>query len=161
MSSSGNSEQSSEETEHRSFLWKARGGPMSSVATAQSLTRELADMLAPRDGWKAQVSAVHRRLTDKKFAFADPNLSWNRVKSWLYAEARRVDYHHVRALEELRALEEARRERLKLAATANRLAALLAAEGAPLDGRQMRALGRLAGTLDSAGIGAADGGAAR
>jgi len=125
---------------------------MSSVATAQCLTKEIGQIMAPGGGWKSQISAVYNGLVDERFPLRLEALTWNRVKSWFYGEARTAEYHEVQALKELKALEEARRERLKLAATANRLAALLAAEGAPLDGRQIRALGRLSGALDRAGI---------
>lgn len=121
---------------------------MSSVATARDLTLNIGEICAPGGGWKAQISAVHAGLTDKKFPRRLEGLKWNRVKSWFYGEARRADYDEILALQELRAIEEAKRARLKLAATANILAAHLAAEGAPLDSNQMRALGRLAGTLD-------------
>lgn len=146
------SESSSEFSESCSEPERYGGRLMSSVAIAQNHTKALADMLAAGSGWKAQVTAVYAGLTDRRFARRLEKLTWNRVKSWLYGEARTVDHLEIMALQELRAIEEARRERLKLAATASRLAALLAAEGAPLDGRQMRALGRLAGALDRAGV---------
>lgn len=126
---------------------------MSSVATVQSLTKELGDILAPGEKWKRQISAVHRALTSDRFEHALTGLKWSRVKTWFYGEARRVNYEEVVALRELRAIEGARNARLKLAATANVLAAHLAAEGAPLDSRQMRALGRLAGAVDLSGSG--------
>lgn len=125
---------------------------MSSVALAQKHSRELGKLLAPDQGWKAQVSAIHRALTREQFEWKLEKLTWNRVKSWLFAEARRVDYEEVRALEELRAEQEARRAKLKLAATANMLAAHLAAEGTPLDSDQIRALGRISGGMDLSGV---------
>lgn len=155
MFGSGNSEQPSKVSEFHSEAQKRRGGLMSSVATAQSLTKEIGDILAPGEKWKRQISAVHRALTSDHFEHALTGLTWSRVKTWFYGEARRVNYEEVVALRELRAIEEARRARLKLAATANILAAHLAAEGAPLDSHQMRALGRLAGSVDLSGSGAA------
>lgn len=155
MSGSGNSEQPSEISEFHSEPRRLGGGLMSSVATAQSLTHDLGDILAPGEKWKRQISAVHRGLTSDKFEHALVGLKWSRVKAWFYGEARRVNYEEVVALRELRAIEEARRARLKLAATANILAAHLAAAGAPLDGDQMRALGRLAGPMDLPGSGVA------
>lgn len=125
---------------------------MSSVALAQKHSRELGKMLAPGEGWKRQVSALHRALTNRDFEWRLENLTWNRVKSWLFAEARRVDYEEMHALQELRAEQEARRARLKLAATANMLAAHLAAEGAPLDSHQVSALCRIASTLGISGV---------
>ena len=142
-------------SEHSEFCSEAmtRGRRiMSSVALAQEHSRALGKMLAPDEGWKRQVSALHRALTSRDFAWRLENLTWNRVKSWLFAEARRVDYEEMRALKELRAEQEARRARLKLAATANLLAAHLAAEGAPLDCHQVRALGRIAGALGVSGV---------
>lgn len=127
---------------------------MSSVATAQGLTLAIGELAAPGGNWKSQISAVYAGLTDPKFSHQLKDLTWNRVKSWFYGEARTADYYEVIALQELRAIEEAKRARLKLAATANILAAHLAAEGAPLDSHQMRALGRLAGSLDLSGSGA-------
>ncbi|RWH31623.1 hypothetical protein [Mesorhizobium sp.] len=159
MTGSGISEQRSETSEFHSEVRRCGGGPMSSVATAQNLTQDIGALLAPGEKWKRQISAVHRALTSDKFEYALPKLKWSRVKAWFYGEARRVNYEEVVALRELRAIEGARHARLKLAATANILAAHLAAEGTPLDSRQMRALGRLAGTLDLSGSGATDGGA--
>jgi hypothetical protein len=153
MIGSGNSEQPSELSEIHSETRRPGGGLMSSVATAQSLTHDLGDILAPGGNWKRQISAVHRGLTSDKFEHALTGLTWSRVKTWFYGEARRVNYEEVVALRELRAIEGARHARLKLAATANILAAHLAAEGAPLDSHQMRALGRLAGALDLSGSG--------
>lgn len=155
MFSSDFSEQSSENSEFYSEARRQSGGLMSSVAPAQTLTRDLGEILAPGEKWKGQVSAVHRALTSPSFHHSLRSLTWSRVKSWFYAEARRVDYNEVIALQELKALEEARRAKLKLAATANLLAIHLAAEGTPLDSRQMRALSRLAGQMDSAGTGGA------
>ncbi|TGP28233.1 hypothetical protein EN875_032265 [Mesorhizobium sp. M2D.F.Ca.ET.232.01.1.1] len=126
---------------------------MSSVATAQGLTHEIANLRAPGAGWKDQISAVYAGLTDKKFPSRLEKLTWYRVKSWFYGEARTANYHEVLALQDLRAIEEAKLARLKLAATANILAKHLAAAGAPLDSNQMRALGRLAGPLDLSGSG--------
>lgn len=153
MFGSGISEQPSETLETRSKVRRLGGGLMSSVATAQSLTKEIGDILAPGEKWKRQISAVHRALTSDKFEHALTGLTWSRVKTWFYGEARRVNYEEVVALRELRAIEGARHARLKLAATANILAAHLAAEGAPLDSHQMRALGRLAGSVDLSGSG--------
>lgn len=153
MFSSDISESRSEDSEFRSEASTRGGRSMSSVSLAQQHSRELGRMLAPHQGWKGQVSAIHRAITNPDFEWRLETLTWNRVKSWLFAEARRVDYEEMRALEELRAEQEARRAKLKLAATANLLAAHLAAEGAPLDGHQMRALGRLAGALDLPGNG--------
>lgn len=145
------SESRSEDSEFCSEA-SARGRrTMSSVALAQEHSRELGKLLAPHQGWKAQVTAIHRAITSPGFEWRLENLTWNRVKSWLFAEARRVDYEEICALKELRAEQEARRARLKLAATANLLAAHLAAEGTPLDCNQMRALGRIAGGLDLSG----------
>ncbi|MBE1208145.1 hypothetical protein [Aminobacter carboxidus] len=153
MNGSDLSESSSERSELFSERRCQGGRIMSSVAIAQGLTRDIAGIIAPNGNWKDQISAVYEGLTNKEFSHRLKDLTWNRVKSWFYGEARRADYHEVLALQELRAIQEARRAKLKLAATANILAAHLAAEGAPLDGHQMRALGRLAGALDLSGTG--------
>lgn len=149
------SETSSQESERFSVISENRSEPashggrrMSSVAIAQGLTIEIGKLVAPSGNWKKQISAVYAGLTDEKFPYRLKDLTWNRVKSWFYGEARRADYEEILALQELRAIEEARRARTKLATTAHILAAHLAAEGAPLDSNQMRALGRLSGTLD-------------
>ena len=125
---------------------------MSSVALAQKHSRELGNLLAPHEGWKRQVSAIHRAITRPEFQWRLEGLTWNRVKSWLFAEARRINYEELRALEELRAEQEAHRAKLKLAATANMLAAHLAAEGAPLDSHQISALCRIACSLGVSGV---------
>ncbi|WP_378952185.1 hypothetical protein [Mesorhizobium sp. ANAO-SY3R2] len=117
---------------------------MQSLADVKCITRELGDMLAPHRGWQEQVSAVHRELTKNEFAWSIPGLSWNRVKAWFYGEARRIDYEHMVALKELKATQEARREHLEFLAATNRMAALLAAEGASLSGAQLEALQRVA-----------------
>lgn len=118
---------------------------MSSLASVQPLTRELGGLLAPGQGWKQQVSAVHRELTKPSFASCLEALTWNRVKTWFFGEARRIDFEEVVALRELKALEEAKREQREFIATTNRLAAALAAEGASLSRVQMEALARIAG----------------
>ncbi|RWM29446.1 hypothetical protein [Mesorhizobium sp.] len=126
--------------------FRSRGQRMSSVAAVRPLTREIGKLLAPDAGWQQQVTAVHRRLTDGEFEWhLEPkDLTWNRVKTWFFGEARRVDFEEVVALRELKALEEARRDHRNFIATTNRLAAALAAEGASLSRVQMEALARIA-----------------
>lgn len=119
---------------------------MSSVAAAHQLTRGVGDLLAPASSAKVKLDVIYRELSKRV-----PDISRRRVRALFFGEAARVDYDEMRALEELRAEQEARRARLKLAATANLLAAHLAAEGAPLDSNQMRALGRIAGGVDLSG----------
>lgn len=119
---------------------------MSSVAIAHELTRDVGEMLAPSSSGKVKLDLIYRELS--KWL---PRISRRRVRALFFGEAARVDYEEMHALKELRAEEEARRARLKLAATANLLAAHLAAEGAPLDSNQMRALGRIAGALGVSG----------
>ncbi len=118
---------------------------MSSVTLAQELTLELGALLAPEGNWKRRVSAVHAGLVDERFPLRLESLKWSRVKTWFYGEVRRVDHHEVVALQELKALREAQREHREFIATTNRLAAFLAAEGEALTGKQMAALGRIAG----------------
>lgn len=119
------------------------GRKMSSVAAAHELTRSLGELLAPSMPAKIKLDKVYRELTKRL-----PTVTRRRVRALFFAEVARVDYEEVRALEEMHAEQETRRARLKLAATAHMLADHLAAEGAPLDGNQMRALSRLAGALD-------------
>lgn len=121
----------------------AGGCAMSSVATAQSLTRGLAVTLSPNGNWKDQVSAIYRELIRPDFPIRLEKLTWNRVKSWLYGEARVIAWEEMRALEELRAIEEARRETREFAAFTNRLAIALAREGASLNRKQMAVLERI------------------
>lgn len=120
---------------------------MSSVATAHQLTRGVGDLLAPTSSAKVKLDVIYRELAKRL-----PDLTRRRVRALFFGEAARVDYEEMRALEELRAEQEARRAKLKLAATANLLAAHLAAEGAPLDSNQVRALVRISGGLDLSGI---------
>jgi hypothetical protein len=119
---------------------------MTSIAAAQKLTRGVGDLLAPTAPAKVKLGAIYRELSKRL-----PDISHRRVRALFFGEAARVDYEEMRALEELRAEQEARRARLKLAATANVLAAHLAAEGAPLNSNQIRALGRISGGMDLSG----------
>ncbi|AMS41196.1 hypothetical protein [Aminobacter aminovorans] len=148
-------------SESRSEHGDAGERSMSSVVRTQLLTRDVAKILAPHQGWKKQVSAVHNALTNKKFEQRIEDLTWNRVRSWFFGEARRVDYEEVIALQELKAVEEAKRARRELGETIDRLEALLTAPAAGLGGEEVRELGRLAGALDRAGIKAAGDGDAR
>lgn len=120
---------------------------MSSVATAHELARGVGDLLAPAASGKVKLDLIYRELAKRL-----PEISRRRVRALFFGEVARVDYEEVRALEELRAEQEARRAKLKLAATANMLAAHLAAEGTPLDSDQIRALGRIAGGMDLSGV---------
>lgn len=124
---------------------------MSSAAIAHELARDVGDLLAPASSGKVKLDLIYRELTKRL-----PQISRRRVRALFFGEAARVDYDEMRALKDLRAEQEARRAKLKLAATANLLAAHLAAEGAPLDSHQVRALVRIAGGLDlSRDVGAA------
>lgn len=120
---------------------------MSSVATAHELARGVGDLLAPAASGKVKLDLIYRELAKRL-----PEISRRRVRALFFGEVARVDYEEVRALEELRAEQEARRAKLKLAATANMLAAHLASEGTPLDSDQIRALGRIAGGMDLSGV---------
>jgi hypothetical protein len=117
---------------------------MSSVAQVQPLTRELGGLFAPNQGWKVQVSAIHRKLIDPNFEWAIRDLTWSRVKKWFFGEHSRIDFDHMVALRELKALEEAKREHQTFIAATTKMAALLAAEGASLSRAQMDALARIA-----------------
>lgn len=157
MSSSDLSGMRSQISESCSEPLRAGGRIMSSVATTYKLSRELGKIVAPDGGWKDQVKAIHTRLTDEKFEHRLENLTWNRVRSWFFGENRRADYEEVVALQELKALEEARRARHELSSTIIRLEALLAAPVETLDCDHKRDLGRLARALDRAGIKAFEG----
>ena len=148
MDDSEFSEFRSEISEFYSDVRTGGGRIMSSVAAAKFHTRALAEMLAPNGNWKEQVNAIHRRLADPKFPVQIERLTWSRVKSWLFGEARRIDWEKIKALEELRAAEEARRDRREFTAHTNRMAALLASQGASLTGEQMAVLARLQSRSD-------------
>ena len=145
------------------------GGIMSSVtATITSETRTprqiiqtVGDLLAPNVPAKSQFAPIMRALIKYVPDQFQKRVTERRVRGIFNGDARRVEWYEVKALLEVEAIEEARRAKLKLAATAKILAAHLAAEGAPLDGHQMRALGRLAGALDLSGNVPGAGGDAR
>ncbi|MGX9145898.1 hypothetical protein [Mesorhizobium sp. 128a] len=155
-------------------LTKAHGGPrsgggiMSSVANAYSadnrsprdVIRDVGELLLPKAPARYQYEPIYKRLLKAVPEKFRGKVTPRRVRAIYNDDARRVEWYEVKALLAIEALEEARRARLKLAATANRLAALIAAEDATLDGEERRELGRLAGALDRAGI-KADGGDAR
>lgn len=125
---------------------RARGARMSaSLADAKTLTRELGELLAPGGGWQQQVSAIHRKLISPHFPWAVGDVTWSRVKTWFYGEARRIDYDHMVALKELKAAEEAQRAHEHFRASTSLVAAALAAEGTSLTCEQMEALERVAG----------------
>lgn len=136
------------------------GGVMSSVAVAyrtedrspRDVIRAVGELLAPKSPARLQYEPIYRMLVKFVPDSFRQKVTPRRIRAIYNDDARRVEWYEVKALLEIEALEEARRERLKLAATANRLAALLAAEDAALDGEERRALGRLAGALDRAGI---------
>lgn len=140
MPDSNLSEFRSEVSESRS-----QGRRVNSVAAVRPLTREIGDLLAPNEGWQQQVTAVHRKLTDKKFDWCLENLTWNRVKTWFFGEARRVDFDELTALRELKAREEALREHQQFVAITHKLVVAMAAEGAAFSGAQVAALARIAG----------------
>jgi len=143
MSSSDLSEKASESLESFSEPSGKGGRFMTSVSTAQDITLELSEMLAPNEGWKKQISAVYSGLTDPKFAHRLDKLTWSRVKTWFYGQARQVLWEEMRALEELRALEEARHEQKEFDAATHRLAVALASEGASFTRAQLAALERI------------------
>ncbi len=130
---------------------------MSSVTEARNLTESIGELLAPNMPAKVKYDLIYRELSKLLSKDIRERFTKRRVRSLHNGEVRRVDYEEMRALKELQALEEARHERLKLAATANRLAVLLAKEGAPLDRRQLAALRRLAGGSNCSGASGAVG----
>jgi hypothetical protein len=144
------------------------GGIMSSVAIAYSgedrsprdVIRAVGELLLPKMPARMQYGKIYSELLKRVPKPFTEKVTPRRVRAIYNDDARRVEWYEMKALLEIEALEEARRARLKLAATANRLAALIAADDAALDGEERRELGRLAGALDRAGI-KAIGGTAR
>lgn len=140
---------------------RRNGGIMSSVAAAftsesrspRQIIQAVGDLLAPNVPAKSRFAPILRALI--KFVPEEfrVRVTERRIRGIYNGDARRVEWYEVKALLEVEAHEEARRAKLKLAATANILAAHLAAAGAPLDSHQMRALGRLSGALDIPGTG--------
>ncbi|GAA2887878.1 hypothetical protein GGQ99_004756 [Aminobacter niigataensis] len=137
------------------------GGIMSSVTAAftaekrspRQIIQAVGDLLAPNVPAKSQFAPILRALIKFVPQEYHKRVTERRVRGIYNGDARRVEWYEVQALLDIEATEEARRAKLKLATTAHILAAHLAAEGAPLDGHQMRALGRLAGALDLSGTG--------
>ncbi|TIS37541.1 hypothetical protein [Mesorhizobium sp.] len=137
---------------------KAASDVMSSVVATirlddrspREVIRAVGRLLAPGMPAKAYFEKIRaelrRRLPD------DCDVTERRVRAIHDGDARRVDWIEMKALLEIEALEEAKRARKELAATAIRLAALLKAEGPLLDGDEIRALGELSGAMDRAGI---------
>jgi hypothetical protein len=140
---------------------KAGSGVMSSVAatirlddrTPREVIRSVGRLLAPGVPATSYFDKIRREL--RKRLPNDMDVTERRVRAIHDGEARRVAWEEMKALLEIEALEEAKRARRELAATANRLAALIEAEDPLLDGGERRALGRLAGAMDRAGIEAA------
>jgi hypothetical protein len=130
---------------------------MTSTGKAKAIVRELGDLLAPHQGWKRQVSAVHAALISERFDDRIEQLTWNRVKAWFYGEARRVDFDEMVSLKNLKASEEAKCEHRKFLEETGRLAKLLALEGAALDRNQVAALARIS-RRSAALVGANDAG---
>lgn len=130
---------------------------MSSVAEARSITEAIGSLLAPEMPAKVKYDRIYRELIKILPEDLRRSFTKRRVRSLHNGEARRINYEEMCALKELRAIEEARHEQLKLAATANKLAILLAKEGAPLDSRQLAALRRLAGNANCSGASKAAG----
>lgn len=147
-------------------LAKAHGGPrlgggvMSSVAIASSaddrsprdVIRDVGELLLPKKPARLQYGKIYSELLKRVPSAFSKKVTPRRVRAIYNDDARRVEWYEMKALLEIEALEEARSARLKLAATANRLAALIATDDAALDGEERRELGRLAGALDRAGI---------
>lgn len=128
---------------------RAGDGIMSSVAVAHDHTRALAGIIAPDLSAKVKLERLYRALNA---AFPEiGSFTRRRVRALFFGEARRIDHDEMQALEALRAVEEARREHRAFVADTNRMAAILAAEGAPLDGRQIEIIRRAHGGMDRAG----------
>jgi hypothetical protein len=131
---------------------------MSSVAASiriddrspRDVMRAVGKLLAP--GMPAKSYFEKIRVALRMRLPEDFDVSERRVRAIHDGDARRVDWVEMKALLEVEALEEAKRARKELAATAIRLAALVEAEGSLLAGEEIRALGRLSGAMDRAGI---------
>lgn len=143
-----------------SLALRQTGGKMSSVAvplrtekrSPREVIRAVGELLVPHSPARLQYEPIYRMLIKVVPDSSRVKVTPRRVRAIYNDDAKRVEWYEVKALLEIEALEEARRARLNLAATANRLAALLTAEDAALDGEERRELGRLAGALDRAGI---------
>jgi hypothetical protein len=125
---------------------------MSSVATAQALTRDIGELLAPRMPAKVQIEMVYRELVKRRQKFTR-----RRVRAFFFGENARFDYEELLAIEELRAEEELKRARRQFAASAIVLAAHHEQAGETVARDSLLELGRRHGALDLS----RDGGAAR
>lgn len=123
---------------------RAEGGRlMSSVVAAQQITRTLADMIAPEMPGKVKIDRLYRVLTNRV-----PTMSRRRVRALFFAEAARIDYDEMRALEELRAEEELRHARRQFAASAIVLATHHAKVGETVARDELLEISRRHGALD-------------
>lgn len=123
---------------------RQRGGRiMSSVAAAHELTRGLGDLLAPDMPAKVKLDRLYRELTKRL-----PKVTRRRVRALFFAEVARIDYEEMSALKELRAEEELKRAKRRIAQDANILAAHHVEAGTPLDSDIVVALGALARLVD-------------
>ncbi|TIT39616.1 MAG: hypothetical protein E5W76_18875 [Mesorhizobium sp.] len=135
-------------------------GIMSSVAGAFSgedrsprdVIRAVGELLLPKKPARLQYGPIYSALLKRVPQAFRKKVTPRRVRAIYNDDARRVEWYEMKALLDIEALEEARRARLKLAATANRLAALLTAEDSALDSEERRELSGLARALDRAGI---------
>lgn len=135
---------------------RLKGGIMSSVVaenrTPRQVIQAVGELLAPQSPAKRRYGKILAALTSRVPVEFRNKVTERRVRGIHNGDARRIEWYEMKALLEVEALEEARLARLKLAATAHRLAALLETEDASLDREERRELGRLAGALDRAGI---------
>lgn len=136
---------------------KLGSGSMSSAAAVRlddrspkDVIRAVGKLLAPGMPAKNYFEKIRAALRTR--LPLDYDVSERRVRAIHDGDARRVDWFEMKALLEIEALEEAKRARKELTATAIRLAALVEAEGPLLAGDEVRALGQLSGAMDRAGI---------
>lgn len=127
----------------------AESRSMSSVTAAHQLTRGLGDMLAPDMPAKVKLDRLYRELTKRL-----PKVTRRRVRALFFAEVARVDYDEMSALKDMRAEEELKRAKRRIAEDAKILAAHHAQAGTPLDSDVVVALGALARLVDIPGTGA-------
>ena len=112
---------------------------MTSVAKAQTLIRGIGEILAPEMPAKVRYDKIFNKLIDLL-----PDLTKRRVRALHNGEAHRVDHEEVIALEELRAIEEARSEHRQFVAYTNKLAALHAVGATSLSREELEVLARIA-----------------
>lgn len=112
---------------------------MRSTVKAQELIRGIGEIVAPEMPAKVRYSKIFTKLVDML-----PDLTMRRVRALHNGEALRVDHEEIVALEELRAIEEARNEHRQFVAYTNKLAALHASGSKAISRQELAVLSRVA-----------------